>query len=112
MNTKKGFTLIELLVVIAIITVLATIVLAMLGSSRNKGQDAKILSQIGQMTSQGFLFSGTCGACTGTKVAGPVNTGIANPVAAGTTPLQIFNATTSSLNSLYLLGSPLPGSPN
>jgi general secretion pathway protein G len=41
-NTKheNGFTLIELLVVIAIISLLTTIILAALGGSKNKGNDA------------------------------------------------------------------------
>lgn len=45
----QGFTLIELLVVIAIIGLLASIVMASLGSSRSKGRDAARISEIKQI---------------------------------------------------------------
>jgi len=45
----RGFTLIELLVVIAIIGVLSSVVLASLNSARQKGRDAKRISDLKQI---------------------------------------------------------------
>ena len=55
LNKSSGFTLIELLVVIAIIGILAGIVLTSLSSARNKANDAKIISQLGQIRSAAEL---------------------------------------------------------
>jgi len=48
-GSLRGFTLIELLVVIAIIGILSSVVLASLNSARQKGRDARRISDVKQI---------------------------------------------------------------
>jgi prepilin-type N-terminal cleavage/methylation domain-containing protein len=57
----RGFTLIELLVVIAIIGILASVVLASLSTSRDKGADAKVKAELASARTQAQTYYDTMG---------------------------------------------------
>lgn len=110
LKASKGFTLIELLLVISIVAILTTIILSSLNSGKTKANDSKTISQISQMTSQAFLFSGTVGTAYVVPTPYKVSNGITGASSSGTAGSgTLFNATNISLNSLYLLADELPG---
>jgi len=71
---KKGFTLIELLVIIAIISILAGIIIAILGPARLKAKDAGVASVLSSYRTEAQLvfsgdFLGICSSPSFDKVA-------------------------------------------
>ncbi len=75
---QKGFTLIELLVVVAIIMILASTILASLGSARQKARVSRGLSELSSMRAAQELYYSTNGAYDASFSDSP--SGIANLV--------------------------------
>ncbi len=98
-NLKRGFTLIELLVVIAIISLLSSVILTNLATSRLRAADAKKVSEFRNITTALNLYYDTYGTYPneGSNVA-------TNPY------FDNFNSMVTQLVSAGLLGS-VPVSP-
>lgn len=113
LSLSRGFTLVELLVIIGLIGILTTIVISVvMAPSKAKSRDAKILAQLSQMQSQAVLFTGTLGTGYVTMPYMLNSNGLIIGQQPGGMPVTgtLFNDTTPSSNSLYLLASKLPTS--
>jgi prepilin-type N-terminal cleavage/methylation domain-containing protein len=116
---KSGFTLIELLVVIAIIGILSSVVLASLNSARQKGRDAKRISDVKQIQLALELYYDAHGAypnvvSTSTMVDPGYIAALPKDPVGGTAYSYVAYALTSSAGvcSGYHLGASLEGTSN
>ena len=116
---QKGFTLIELLVVIAVIGILSVVVLASLGTARNKAKDAVIQSQMKSLQVQAELYYaansnsyGTAGSTCSTAGSLFVDTDVARLITRieadnGSASMACNNTTTA-----WAVSTALPSSPS
>lgn len=106
-HTKAGFTLIELLVSIAIIAILATAVLWVISSAKDKNADAAVRHALSTVSSQAELFYLDNGA----KYAVDGNIFVCSPAAQKSLyPIVLGAANNVSLTSIVVNNEPSGGS--
>lgn len=105
-KNNKGFTLIELLVVIAIIGILAALVLVALGNARDKANDARIKSDVGQLRTIAEIIYDSNGSSYSVASGGNVETCVESPSATNCTTSEIStNVTTLTADIVSAGGS-------
>jgi len=121
-SVERGFTLIELLVVIAIIGLLSSVVLASLNGARQKGRDARRISDLKQLQVALELYYGNNGSYPVLTTVNTTEAGFTAAltplVTAGTIPSiatdpasTIYYYKSSAAGAFYCLGALLETTP-